>query len=138
MAKSPRPSLTTLRSRVQPQPHRLATIQPGSWRTANQSSAQRGYGYRWQKAREAHLLANPLCVMCKEQDGRAVPATIVDHRIPHGGDQCLFWDRSNWQSLCAHHHSSDKQRQEAADRAIRDASGDRQGTAGQVGDVGRG
>ena len=24
----------------------------------------------------------------------------------------LFWDESNWESLCVTHHSSDKQRQE--------------------------
>lgn len=27
-------------------------------------------------------------------------ATVVDHIIPHKGDQYLFWDRSNWQPLC--------------------------------------
>jgi 5-methylcytosine-specific restriction endonuclease McrA len=34
----------------------------------------------------------------------------VDHIIPHRGDDRLFWDRSNWQALCAHHHNSNKQR----------------------------
>jgi 5-methylcytosine-specific restriction protein A len=31
-------------------------------------------------------------------------ATVVDHKIPHKGDMKLFWDRSNWQSLCKCHH----------------------------------
>ncbi|MGI6721758.1 MAG: HNH endonuclease [Anaerovoracaceae bacterium] len=26
--------------------------------------------------------------------------------VPHRGDQKLFWDRSNWQSLCKSCHDS--------------------------------
>lgn len=54
------------------------------------------------------LQHNPLCIMCK-QAGRITPAAVVDHRTPHRGDQTLFWDESNWQALCAHHHNSHKQ-----------------------------
>ena len=86
-------------------------MQAGSWRTSNQTAAQRGYGYKWQKAREQHLQANPLCVMCRA-DGRVTEATVVDHIVAHRGDQSVFWDRDNWQSLCATHHSKDKQREE--------------------------
>jgi 5-methylcytosine-specific restriction protein A len=32
------------------------------------------------------------------------PATVVDHIVPHRGNQKLFWDRKNWQSLCKTHH----------------------------------
>ena len=32
-------------------------------------------------------------------------ATVVDHIKPHRGEQKLFWDRSNWQPLCEHHHN---------------------------------
>lgn len=39
-------------------------------------------------------------------------ATVVDHIVPHGGDQALFWDTGNWQSLCAPHHNSTKQSEE--------------------------
>ncbi|NTU59658.1 MAG: HNH endonuclease [Deltaproteobacteria bacterium] len=63
------------------------------------SSAQRGYGARWQKVRAAYLSAHPLCVRCEEA-GRVVPATIVDHIIPHRGDWGFFWDTRNWQGLC--------------------------------------
>ncbi|WP_189426952.1 HNH endonuclease [Devosia pacifica] len=35
-----------------------------------------------------------------------------DHITPHRGDDQLFWDRTNWQALCAHCHNSTKQRQE--------------------------
>ncbi len=82
-----------------------------SWRTSTQTSAQRGYGYAWQKAREGHLANSPLCVMC-ERDGRVTLATVVDHSIPHRGDMKLFWDTSKWQSLCKQHHDSEAQRRD--------------------------
>lgn len=127
-------SIKTLPSRVQMAKPRVTTIQPGSWRADKQSSTQRGYGYRWQQARAAHLRAFPWCVTCLEemglpstlgaddaeqvctkalQLGRPVPlADVVDHKVAHRGDMALFWDRSNWQSLDASHHNANKQRQE--------------------------
>jgi 5-methylcytosine-specific restriction protein A len=39
------------------------------------------------------------------KEGRYVKATDVDHIKPHRGDNVLFWDQSNWQSLCHRHHS---------------------------------
>jgi 5-methylcytosine-specific restriction protein A len=76
------------------------------------SSTQRGYGSRWQRARLAYLKAHPLCVMC-EREGRITAASVVDHKIPHKGDDALFWDSgSNWQGLCKQHHDRDKQREE--------------------------
>lgn len=41
--------------------------------------------------------------------GIVEPATVVDHVIPHEGDEVLFWDESNWQSLCKTCHDSAKQ-----------------------------
>lgn len=82
-----------------------------SWRTNKTSSTQRGYGYKWQKARLRFLTENPLCCYCQEQ-GRVTPATVVDHKIPHQGDQDLFWSRDNWQPLCTSCHSGAKQREE--------------------------
>lgn len=60
----------------------------------------RGYGRRWQKAREVFLRLHPLCE-CEEcrAASRIVPATVVDHRIPHRGDMRLFWDQTNWQAM---------------------------------------
>ncbi|EMA1799432.1 HNH endonuclease [Cronobacter turicensis] len=89
------------------------------------------YGSRWDKARLTFLRANPLCVMCHRQ-GRAVPATVVDHIKPHklkealnGGNpqeiakaQKLFWDKANWQPLCKQHHDSTKQRIEKRGHVI--------------------
>lgn len=70
------------------------------------SSRERGYDHEWRKARAAYLTAHPHCAMCGQR------ATHVDHIIPHKGDDRLFWDRNNWQPLCAHHHNSTKQREE--------------------------
>ena len=44
--------------------------------------------------------------------GLTEAATVVDHIKPHKGDYDLFWDESNWQSLCKHCHDSHKQRLE--------------------------
>ena len=84
-----------------------------SWRTAKGSSTERGYGYAWQKARARFLQAHPLCVMCQDmKPSRVTAAEVVDHIIPHKGDQTLFWDEANWQPLCKQCHDSVKQREE--------------------------
>ena len=69
------------------------------------SAARRGYGPRWRKARQAYLAWHPLCAACQAQ-GRLVPATVVDHREPHHGNQRLFWDEVNWQGLCKPCHDA--------------------------------
>jgi len=104
--------LKALRSPIQGLSQRLQTINPESWR-GGKTTAERGYGAKWQKARATYLASHPLCVMC-EALGRAEVATVVDHVVPHRGDQKLFWDEGNWAALCAHHHSSDKAREEHA------------------------
>ncbi len=57
------------------------------------------YNVRWRKARLHFLDRHPLCITCLTV-GRLVPATVVDHVIPHRGDQRLFWNEGNWQALC--------------------------------------
>ena len=64
----------------------------------------RGYDARGRKARSLFLKAHPLCAEC-QKEGRLTPATVVDHIIPHRGDQKLFWDEANWQPLCEQHHN---------------------------------
>jgi len=73
---------------------------------ARPSSSARGYTGAWDQARKAWLDRHPFCVRCGKR------ADVVDHKIPHRGDKQLFWDRSNWQSLCFTHHNSSKQREE--------------------------
>ena len=55
------------------------------------SAAKQGYDGKWRKARALFLK-------------KVVLATVVDHIIPHRGDQRLFWDQTNWESLCKECH----------------------------------
>ncbi len=50
--------------------------------------------------------------MC-QWHGHVTAATVVDHIVPHRGDNALFWDSANnWQSLCGPCHDRHKQRLE--------------------------
>ena len=69
---------------------------------------------RWKALAQRQLAMHPLCVMC-EQEGKVVPARICDHIQPHRGDEILFWNPQNLQSLCRRHHDVDKQRTEVRD-----------------------
>lgn len=77
-------------------------------RDDRRTASQRGYGYRWRVERAGFLALNPWCVL--KGAGCGMLATLVDHRIPHRGDMALFWNRDNWQPLCAHCHNVHKQR----------------------------
>ena len=72
-------------------------------RERRESAVERGYGREWRRARAAYLCANPFCAMCIT-DRKLTLATVVDHIIPHRGDDALFWDESNWQPLCKRCH----------------------------------
>jgi hypothetical protein len=48
--------------------------------------------------------------MCEEQ-GLLTAATVVDHIIPHKGNEELFFN-GPFQSLCKLHHDSSKQTEE--------------------------
>ncbi len=63
------------------------------------SSAKRGYNSKWRKLSKQYLRKHPMCVCCMAE-GRFVPATVVDHIIPHRGDDTLMWNQDNWQALC--------------------------------------
>lgn len=105
--------LKTLGSRVkEASGSRVQVVTPGSWRSG-MTSSQRGYDYRWQKAREQYLRDNPLCAYCA-RNGLTAAASIVDHIVAHRGDKTLFWDQANWQPLCKLCHDSVKQAEEAA------------------------
>jgi len=69
------------------------------------SSTAMGYNYKWQKARERHLQKEPLCRACAAEGRLNAFDLHVDHIVPHRGNQELFWSSSNWQTLCASHHS---------------------------------
>jgi 5-methylcytosine-specific restriction endonuclease McrA len=82
-----------------------------SWREDKRTTAERGNGGRWQRLSKQFLRQpeNALCVMC-EAERQTRPANVVDHVIPHKGDQALFWDLTKWQGLCRSHHSRTSRR----------------------------
>lgn len=102
--------MKTLSPRVATLGARLPAIQSasGSWRATGAGANERGYTYAWQQARLRFLKSHPLCVAC-EAAGVFTQATVVDHRIPHRGDQALFWDKDNWAAMCAPCHNSKTQ-----------------------------
>lgn len=70
---------------------------------------------RWKKLRAIVLYEEPYCRRC-EAEGIVTPSDTVNHITPHEGNATLFWDRGNLEGVCASHHSSDIQREEAARR----------------------
>lgn len=67
------------------------------------------YGQKtWKALRATQLHQEPLCKMCIDE-GVTKAGDVVDHIVPHKGDWALFSDRKNLQTLCKHHHDSDKQ-----------------------------
>jgi len=66
---------------------------------------------RWHRLRWHQLANSPLCVMC-EKLGKRTPATVADHKTPHRGDEQLFFDPGNLQSLCKPCHDGAKQQLE--------------------------
>ncbi|HEY6527263.1 MAG TPA: HNH endonuclease [Cellvibrionaceae bacterium] len=69
----------------------------------------------WIKSSKTFLRNNPLCKF-HQQRNLIAEAAVVDHIQPHRGDSKLFWDKTNWQSLCKHCHDSHKQRLEKSGR----------------------
>jgi 5-methylcytosine-specific restriction protein A len=63
----------------------------------------RGYTSSWRIRSKAWLEEHLFCEDCLAQ-GERTRATVVDHKVPHRGNQGLFWDESNWSALCKRHH----------------------------------
>lgn len=66
---------------------------------------------RWRRLRAAQLSRRPWC-QCPHHDGQYVRAEVVDHKVPHRGDDRLFWNPSNLQSMTKQCHDKFKQSQE--------------------------
>ena len=64
---------------------------------------------RWYRLRWNQLKNNPLCLFCLNE-GISTAATIADHIKPHKGNESLFYDAKNLQSLCKACHDSTKKR----------------------------
>lgn len=69
------------------------------------SAASRGYDRAWRKYRLGYLVEHPLCARHLAL-GQVVPATVVHHRVPHRGDERLFWDPQNHEGVCAPCHDA--------------------------------
>ncbi|MBP0438434.1 HNH endonuclease [Tianweitania sediminis] len=67
---------------------------------------------RWQKLRWSVLVRDLFtCSICKRVE--AVTSQLVaDHKVPHRGDETLFWDDRNLQCLCKGCHDKVKQSEE--------------------------
>lgn len=99
-------------------PKRLAVLPAATMRVPRHRSAQtsaerrapassKGYGWKWMHAARAFRREHPLCVCC-QANGATSAAEVVDHVVPHRGDERLFWDARNWQSLCHWCHNNVK------------------------------
>lgn len=55
---------------------------------------------RWKTSAKKFIYHNPICTYC----GRM--ATVVNHKVPHRGNEALFWDKANWESVCKPCHDS--------------------------------
>jgi len=108
--------LKTLKPRLRALPPRIR-MPEGRAETERHRNAQpwrRWYKLaRWRRLRWAVLIRDMFtCRMC----GRIEADTsklVADHREPHRGDEALFWDVNNLQTLCEDCHNGPKARMEA-------------------------
>jgi 5-methylcytosine-specific restriction endonuclease McrA len=66
---------------------------------------------QWWRLRHRQLTEHPLCALCAKL-GKVTAATVADHIKPHRGDEQLFFDETNLQSLCKPCHDGAKQQME--------------------------
>lgn len=113
--------LTTLKPRLTAMAPRLGRLpgdEPARLRERDQNVAWRKWykTERWRQLRKAVLLRD--AYTCKQTGiiciGRypADNSPVVDHKIPHRGDECMFWDIENLQTVSKAYHDSEKQKQE--------------------------
>ena len=55
---------------------------------------------KWKVAAKNFIYHNPVCRYCGHM------STVVNHKIPHKGDERLFWDILNWEPVCKQCHDS--------------------------------
>jgi 5-methylcytosine-specific restriction enzyme A len=93
-------------------------------------SAERMYGYAWQRASKAWLREHPWCADLYGTHGeRFELAKLVDHIVPHKGNRELFWDQSNWQSLCVACHGRKTAMEDGGFGRVASSSGVPNGTS---------
>lgn len=111
-------ALKTMKPRLQRMEQRLkAPRQVRDTRYSPDATVRGWYkSARWQKLR--HLVLERDLYTCQHTGvlltGRA-PAPdspVVHHRLPHKGDEHLFWDINNLEAVSKEWHDSEAQRQE--------------------------
>ena len=119
--KSLQPRLKTLGSRLSPiAPATRQEAEVIRHRERDQNLEHRKWykTSRWHKLREQVLLRDAFT--CKQTGILCIgkyPADnspVVDHIKPHHGDDQLFWDIENLQTVSKAYHDSEKQKQERA------------------------
>jgi 5-methylcytosine-specific restriction endonuclease McrA len=71
---------------------------------------------RWRRLRWQVLVRDLFtCQICKTVEPKT-SELVGDHKVPHRGDEVLFWDEGNVWCLCKRCHDSVKQKEEAAAR----------------------
>ncbi|MEI4488986.1 HNH endonuclease signature motif containing protein [Frigidibacter sp. MR17.14] len=110
--------LRSLPARLGAAPARLASPAPRTEqeRHARRDAEQHWRAWyktaRWQKLRWSVLVRDLFtCRRCGKLEGET-KLLVADHRIPHRGDEALFWEAGNLQCLCKPCHDRDKQREE--------------------------
>lgn len=112
------PKLTTLKPRLKPMGTRLHSArQVRDTRYSPDAQVRSWYhSARWQDLREAVLIRD--LYTCQHTgvilvDGNRRPnSAVVHHKIPHRGDEQLFWSIDNLELVSKAWHDSEAQRQE--------------------------
>lgn len=55
---------------------------------------------RWIRERDAFIADHPFCVNAGKDVRCTLVTEVVDHIVPHRGDEALFWDPQNRQPMC--------------------------------------
>ncbi|MDX3929240.1 MAG: HNH endonuclease [Shinella sp.] len=114
--KTIRPLVTTIKPLV----GRVQGDEKARLRERDQSVSWRSWykTARWQKLRQEilvrdHYTCQRTGVLCVGKYP-AGDSPVVDHKVPHRGDEQLFWDRNNLHCVTKAYHDSEKQKQERA------------------------
>lgn len=112
------PKLTTLKPRLKPMGPRLHSArQVRDTRYSPDAQVRSWYkSARWQALREQVLVRD--LYTCRQTGvlliGKhpAPNSPVVDHVVPHKGDERLFWDINNLQAVSKEYHDGEKRSQE--------------------------
>ena len=112
------PKITTLKPRLKAMAPKLKTArQVRDTRYSPDAQVRSWYhSARWQDLREAVLIRD--LYTCQQTgvlligEHPAPNSPVVDHVIPHRGDERLFWDVTNLQAVSKAYHDSDKRKME--------------------------